>query len=94
MPLAPGHVRRPRRASRGAGQPHPYIGRAPALREPFDDPKRALADRLVMLADAPGALAEFNRVIDLGAIDINLVTPMVIPNVSTSDHPALAGRTR
>ena len=53
-----------------------YVGRVPPLREPYDDPKRALADGLVMLADAPTALTEFNAMIDLGAIDITLVTLM------------------
>jgi alkanesulfonate monooxygenase SsuD/methylene tetrahydromethanopterin reductase-like flavin-dependent oxidoreductase (luciferase family) len=53
-----------------------YVGRQPPLTEPYDNPADALADGLVMLADATSALAEFNRVIALGAIDINLVTLM------------------
>jgi len=53
-----------------------YIGRTPPLTAPYDDPKRALADGLVMLADASGALEEFNRMIGIGAIDITLVTLM------------------
>ena len=53
-----------------------YVGRTPPLTAPYDDPKNALADGLVMLADAPTALTEFNRMIDLGAIDITLVTLM------------------
>ena len=53
-----------------------YAGRTPPLTAPYDDPATALADGLVMLADASTALAEFNRVIALGAIDINLVTLM------------------
>jgi alkanesulfonate monooxygenase SsuD/methylene tetrahydromethanopterin reductase-like flavin-dependent oxidoreductase (luciferase family) len=48
----------------------------PALNGPYDDPKKALADGLVMLADAPAAIAEFNRVIAEGAIDITLLTLM------------------
>ena len=53
-----------------------YVGRTPPLTVPYDDPKKALADGLVMLADAPTALTEFNRMIGLGAIDITLVTLM------------------
>jgi alkanesulfonate monooxygenase SsuD/methylene tetrahydromethanopterin reductase-like flavin-dependent oxidoreductase (luciferase family) len=53
-----------------------YVGRQPPLDEPYADPAAALADGLVMLADANGALEEFNRMIRLGAIDINLVTLM------------------
>jgi alkanesulfonate monooxygenase SsuD/methylene tetrahydromethanopterin reductase-like flavin-dependent oxidoreductase (luciferase family) len=53
-----------------------YSGRQPPLSIPYDDPKKALADGLVMLADAAGAIKEFNRVIEKGAIDINLVALM------------------
>ncbi len=53
-----------------------YVGRTPPLREPYTDAKTALADGLVMLADAPTALAEFNKMIGAGCIDINLVTLM------------------
>ena len=53
-----------------------YLGRTPPLRVPYEDPKHALADGLVMLADASGALEEFNSMIERGAIDINLVTLM------------------
>jgi alkanesulfonate monooxygenase SsuD/methylene tetrahydromethanopterin reductase-like flavin-dependent oxidoreductase (luciferase family) len=53
-----------------------YKGRQPPLTAPYDDPKKALADGLVMLTDASGAIAEFNRVIAKGAIDINMVTMM------------------
>ena len=53
-----------------------YVGRQPSLTEPYADPRAALDDGLVMLADADGALAEFNRMIDKGCIDFNLVTHM------------------
>jgi len=53
-----------------------YAGRTPALTEPYDDPKKALADGLVMLADGPSAVKTFNADVDKGAIDINLVTMM------------------
>jgi alkanesulfonate monooxygenase SsuD/methylene tetrahydromethanopterin reductase-like flavin-dependent oxidoreductase (luciferase family) len=43
---------------------------------PYDDPQEALADGHVMLADASSAIAEFNRAIADGAIDITLLTFM------------------
>lgn len=53
-----------------------YVGRTPPLREPYTDPKKALADGLVLLADGPQAIEIFNRDVDRGAIDFNLVTMM------------------
>lgn len=53
-----------------------YAGRTPPRTEPYDDPKKALADGLVMLTDGPGAVKIFNEDVDKGAIDINLVTMM------------------
>ncbi|WP_169988497.1 LLM class flavin-dependent oxidoreductase [Microbispora sp. H10836] len=53
-----------------------YVGRTPPLTEPYDDPKKALADGLVLLTDGPGAVKIFNADVDKGAIDINLVTMM------------------
>jgi alkanesulfonate monooxygenase SsuD/methylene tetrahydromethanopterin reductase-like flavin-dependent oxidoreductase (luciferase family) len=53
-----------------------YTGRTPPLREPYTDPKKALADGLVLLADGPMAIDMFNADVDRGAIDINLVTMM------------------
>jgi len=53
-----------------------YTGRTPPLTEPYTDPKKALADGLVTLTDAAGALKQFNAMIDKGAIDFNLVTHM------------------
>jgi alkanesulfonate monooxygenase SsuD/methylene tetrahydromethanopterin reductase-like flavin-dependent oxidoreductase (luciferase family) len=53
-----------------------YAARTPALTEPYTDPKKALADGLVMLADGPAAIKQFNADVDRGAIDINLVTMM------------------
>lgn len=53
-----------------------YAGRTPPLVTPYDDPKKALADGLVMLADGPEAIKIFNADVDKGAIDINLVTMM------------------
>jgi alkanesulfonate monooxygenase SsuD/methylene tetrahydromethanopterin reductase-like flavin-dependent oxidoreductase (luciferase family) len=48
--------------------------------EPFEDPQKALeaarADGLIMVADGPGAVAEFNRAVAQGAIDITLLTLM------------------
>jgi alkanesulfonate monooxygenase SsuD/methylene tetrahydromethanopterin reductase-like flavin-dependent oxidoreductase (luciferase family) len=43
---------------------------------PYDDPRKALADGHVMLADASSAITEFNRVVADGAIDITLLTLM------------------
>jgi alkanesulfonate monooxygenase SsuD/methylene tetrahydromethanopterin reductase-like flavin-dependent oxidoreductase (luciferase family) len=40
----------------------------------YDDPAKALADGLIMLTDASGAIAEFNGYIAEGAIDITLFT--------------------
>jgi alkanesulfonate monooxygenase SsuD/methylene tetrahydromethanopterin reductase-like flavin-dependent oxidoreductase (luciferase family) len=53
-----------------------YVARTPSLTEPYTDPKKALADGLVMLADGPTAVKQFNADVDRGAIDINLVTMM------------------
>lgn len=53
-----------------------YAGRTPPLREPYTDPKVALADGLVLLADGATAIDMFNADVDKGAIDINLVTMM------------------
>lgn len=53
-----------------------YAGRTPPLTAPYDDPQRALADGLVMLADGPTAVETFNADVDNGAVDINLVTMM------------------
>lgn len=48
--------------------------------EVFDDPHKALAaaeaDGLIMVADGPTAVEEFNAAIDAGAIDITLLTLM------------------
>lgn len=53
-----------------------YTARQPPLREPYTDPARALADGLVLLADGDQAVEIFNRDVDRGAIDIQLVTMM------------------
>jgi alkanesulfonate monooxygenase SsuD/methylene tetrahydromethanopterin reductase-like flavin-dependent oxidoreductase (luciferase family) len=55
-----------------------YIVREASLpaTKPYDDPKKALSDGLVLLADASEAIKEFNRVISEDAIDITLVTVM------------------
>lgn len=53
-----------------------YTARQPPLREPYTDPKMALADGLVLLADGDQAVEIFNRDVDRGAIDIQLVTMM------------------
>ena len=53
-----------------------YAGRTPPLTEPYTDPKKALADGMVMLADGPEAVKVFNSDVDRGALDINLVTLM------------------
>lgn len=53
-----------------------YAARTPSLTEPYTDPKQALADGLVLLADGPAAVKQFNADVDRGAIDINLVTMM------------------
>lgn len=53
-----------------------YAGRSPALTRPYDDPKQALDDGLVMLADGPSAVKTFNADVDKGAVDINLLTMM------------------
>ncbi len=73
----------PERAFAGAGEQWLHLLNQYIVREafahipkPYDDPKSALADGLVFLADAAGAIDEFNRVIAQGAIDINLVTTM------------------
>lgn len=46
--------------------------------KPFDDAGKALeaarADGLILLADGPTAIAEFDRAVDEGAIDITLLT--------------------
>ena len=48
----------------------------PTITETYDDPVKAMNDGLVMLADGPTAIAEFNRAIAEGAVDINLVALM------------------
>ena len=53
-----------------------YVGRTPPLTEPYTDPKKALADGLVMLADGDEAVKIFNSDIDRGTIDFNFVTTM------------------
>jgi alkanesulfonate monooxygenase SsuD/methylene tetrahydromethanopterin reductase-like flavin-dependent oxidoreductase (luciferase family) len=53
-----------------------YAARQPPLVEPYADPKKALADGLVMLADGAKAIETFNRDVERGAIDIHLVTMM------------------
>lgn len=53
-----------------------YAGRTPPLTEAYTDPKRALADGMVMLADASEAIKIFDADVDKGALDINLVTMM------------------
>ncbi|MCU1476417.1 MAG: Luciferase-like monooxygenase [Subtercola sp.] len=53
-----------------------YTARNPPLREPIKDAKEALAMGLVLLADGPGAVDIFNKDVDRGAIDIQLVTHM------------------
>ncbi len=53
-----------------------FVGLDPPLTSPFTDPQKALGTGLLMLADAEGAIAEFNRMIGRGCIDINLVTQM------------------
>nr|WP_279550106.1 LLM class flavin-dependent oxidoreductase [Leucobacter weissii] len=53
-----------------------YTARTPPLRDPFTDPREALAEGLVFLADADGAIKKFNADISNGTIDIHLVTTM------------------
>jgi alkanesulfonate monooxygenase SsuD/methylene tetrahydromethanopterin reductase-like flavin-dependent oxidoreductase (luciferase family) len=53
-----------------------YAGRTPPLTKLYDDPRKALSDGLVMLADGAQAIKTFNADVDRGAIDINLVTMM------------------
>lgn len=53
-----------------------YTARTPSLTEPFTDPKVALDQGLVMLADADEAIKKFNFDIAKGTIDIHLVTTM------------------
>lgn len=53
-----------------------YAKRTPPLTEPFTDPKDALAQGLVLLADGDEAVKIFNADVDKGTIDFNFVTAM------------------